>query len=91
MPDANVRRWGTGSPEPRTRAARGLTAGRLGRARFTKDDTATAVPNRIAILGFTHSDAAGTSASCLRLAAYAGSRGTGSPSLSSCPVHADQP
>ena len=50
MPDANVRRWGMGSPEPRTRAARGLTAGRLGRARFTKDDTATAVPNRIAIL-----------------------------------------
>ena len=37
------------------------------------------------ILGFTHSDAACASASCLRLAAYAGSRGTGSPSLSSCP------
>jgi hypothetical protein len=60
MPDANVRRWGTGSPEPRTRAARGLTAGRLGRARFTKDDTATAVPNRIARMGATNVRRRGT-------------------------------
>ena len=30
MSAANVRRRGMGSPEPRTRAARGLTAGRLG-------------------------------------------------------------
>jgi hypothetical protein len=29
MGATNVRRRGTGSPEPRTRAARGLTAGRL--------------------------------------------------------------
>jgi len=30
--ETNVRREGTGSPEPRTSAARGLTAGRLSRA-----------------------------------------------------------
>jgi hypothetical protein len=35
------------------------------------------------ILPVAHSDAAGASPSWLRLAAYAGSRGTGSPSLSS--------
>jgi hypothetical protein len=29
MPGANVRRRGMGSPEPRTKAVRGLTAGRL--------------------------------------------------------------
>ncbi len=35
-----------------------------------------------AILASSHSDAAGASPSWLRLAAYAGSRGMGNPSLS---------
>jgi hypothetical protein len=36
-----------------------------------------------AIVASSHSDVAGASPSWLRLAAYAGSRGTGNPSLSS--------
>jgi len=39
-----------------------------------------------AIVASSHSDAAFASPSWLRSAAYAGSRGTGSPSLSSCRI-----
>jgi hypothetical protein len=40
------------------------------------------------ILPFAHSDAAFASPSWLRSAAYAGSRGTGSPELSPCSIKA---
>ena len=43
------------------------------------------------ILSFAHSDADIAPPSWLRSSSYAGSRGTASPSLSSCPVKADRP